>query len=46
MTITGVQRITDEIMDIHGDMLLRTWQELEYRMDVVRATKAAHIEVY
>jgi hypothetical protein len=24
----------------------RTWQELEYRLDVLRATKGAHIEVY
>jgi hypothetical protein len=24
----------------------RTWQELEYRLDVLLATKGAHIEVY
>jgi hypothetical protein len=27
-------------------MLHRTWQELEYHLDVIRATKEAHIEVY
>jgi hypothetical protein len=34
------QRITDE------GMLQRTWQEIEYRLDVLRATNGAHIEVY
>jgi hypothetical protein len=33
------QRITDE------GMLQRTWQEIEYRLDVLRATNGAHIEV-
>jgi len=27
-------------------MLQRTWQEIEYRLDVLRATNGAHIEVY
>jgi hypothetical protein len=27
-------------------MLHRTWQKLEYRLVVLRATKGAHIEVY
>jgi hypothetical protein len=27
-------------------MLHRIWHELEYRLDVLRATKGAHIEVY
>jgi hypothetical protein len=27
-------------------MLHRTWQQLEYHLDVLRATKRAHIEVY
>jgi hypothetical protein len=34
------QRITDE------GMLQRTWQEIEYRLDVLRATNCVHIEVY
>ena len=28
------------------DMLARTWQEIEYRLDIVRATNGAHIEMY
>jgi hypothetical protein len=27
-------------------MLINTWQELEYRLDICRATTHAHIEVY
>jgi len=27
-------------------MLIKTWQELEYRLDTCRATTGAHIEVY
>ena len=26
-------------------MLVRTWQEIEYRLDIVRATDGAHVEV-
>jgi hypothetical protein len=36
----------DAISAIPADMLHRTWQELEYRLDVLRATKGTHIEVY
>jgi hypothetical protein len=39
-------RIGNAISAIPADMLHRTWQELEYRLDVLRATKGAHIEVY
>jgi hypothetical protein len=39
-------RIRNAISAILADMLHRTWQELEYRLDVLRATKGAHIEVY
>jgi hypothetical protein len=39
-------RIRNAISAIPADMLHRTWQELEYRLDVLRATKGAHIEVY
>jgi len=35
----------DSIMTIHADMLLRTWQELDYQLDIIRATKGAHSEV-
>jgi len=27
-------------------MLINTWQELEYLLDICRATTGAHIEVY
>ena len=27
-------------------MLQQTWQEIEYRLDVLRVTKGAHIEMY
>jgi hypothetical protein len=40
------QRITDAIATIDEGMLQRTWQEIEYRLDVLRATNGAHIEVY
>lgn len=40
------QRITDAIATIDEAMLQRTWQEIEYRLDVLRATNGAHVEVY
>jgi len=36
----------DSIMTIHADMLLRTWQVLDYQLDIIHATKGAHSEVY
>jgi hypothetical protein len=39
-------RIRNAISAIPADMLHRTWKELEYRLDVLRATKGAHLEVY
>jgi hypothetical protein len=27
-------------------MLRNTWVEIEYRLDVCRATKGAHVEIY
>ncbi|XP_062291685.1 upstream-binding protein 1 [Scomber scombrus] len=38
------QKITDAIATIDEAMLQRTWQEIEYRLDVLRATNGAHIE--
>jgi len=29
---------------ITPDLLIRVWQELDYRLDVCRVTKGAHIE--
>jgi hypothetical protein len=39
-------RIRNAISAIPADMLHRTWQELEYRLDVLCATKGANMEVY
>ena len=38
--------ITDAFAIITEDMLENTWREVYYRLDVLRATKGAHIEVY
>jgi hypothetical protein len=40
------QRITDAIDTTDEGMLQRTWQEIEYRLDVLHATNGSHIEVY
>ena len=40
------QKISNAIATIDEAMLQRTWQEIEYRLDVLRATNGAHIEVY
>ena len=34
------------ISTITGEILTRTLQEFEYRLDIVRATNGAHVEVY
>jgi len=39
-------RITDSIATVTEDMLENTWREIDYRLDVLRATKGAHVEVY
>ena len=39
-------RITDAFATVTEDMLENTWREIEYRLDVVRATKGTHVEVY
>ena len=39
-------RITDAFATITEDMLENTWRETDYRSDVLRATKGAHVEVY
>ena len=40
------QRIIEAVELIAPHMLINTWQELEYRLDICRATTDAHIEVY
>ena len=39
-------RITDTFATITEDMLENTWRKIDYRLDVLRATKGAHVEVY
>jgi len=39
-------RITDAFATITEDMFEKTWREIDYRLDVLRATKGAHVEVY
>jgi len=37
-------QIIAAVKNIDAPMLTRVWQELEYRIDVCRATRDAHIE--
>jgi hypothetical protein len=37
-------RIIAAVKNIDAPMLTRVWQELEYRIDVCRVTRGAHIE--
>ena len=39
-------RITDAFVTVTEDMLENTWRETDYRLDVLRAKKGAHAEVY
>ena len=39
-------RITNAFATITEDVLENTWREIDYRLDVLRATKGAHVEVY
>jgi len=39
-------RITDAFATITEDMLENTRREIDYRLDVLRATKGAHVKVY
>ena len=36
-------RITDPFATITEDMLENTWREIDYRLDVLRATKGTHV---
>ena len=40
------QRIIEAVDLITLHMLINTWQELEYQLDICGATTGAHIEVY
>ncbi|GBM40191.1 hypothetical protein AVEN_80191-1 [Araneus ventricosus] len=39
------QRITDVFLSRTPDVLTRVWEELDYRLDVCKATNGAHIEL-
>jgi len=39
-------RITDAFATVTEDVLENTWREIDYRLDVLRITKRAHVEVY
>ncbi|GBN95066.1 hypothetical protein AVEN_63404-1 [Araneus ventricosus] len=38
------ERITADVTDIEGNILLTVWTEMDYRWDVCRVTKGAHID--
>jgi hypothetical protein len=40
------QSIIEAVELITPHMLINTWQELEYHLDICRATTGAHTEVY
>jgi len=40
------ERITSAIETVTRDMIQKTWQKTEFRLDVSRATNGAHIELY
>ena len=43
--VTLRERIVEAIQAIDVDMLQRVWMEMEYRLDILRATNGAHVEV-
>jgi hypothetical protein len=42
--IADFQHLRDRIATVTPDIIQRTWHEIEYRLDVCRATNGAHIE--
>jgi len=38
--------IIDVLATVNEEMLENTWREIEYRLDILRATNGAHVEVY
>jgi hypothetical protein len=40
------QHIVEAVELITHHLLINTWQELEYRLDICQATTDTHIEVY
>jgi hypothetical protein len=39
-------RIRDALAAVTEEMLEKIWREIEYRLDVLRATNGAYVEVY
>ncbi|GBN47512.1 hypothetical protein AVEN_150332-1 [Araneus ventricosus] len=39
-------RIQAAVCTVTEDLLKNIWRELEYRLDILRATKGAHVEIY
>jgi hypothetical protein len=39
-------RIREAVATVTTNMLQATWNEVEYRLDICRATKGANIEIY
>ena len=39
-------RITSAIKTVKRNMIQKTWQEIEFRLDVSRPTNVAHIEMH
>ena len=40
------ERIYVAVNNVTSQMLLNTWVEVEYRLDIPRATNGSHVEVY
>ena len=40
------EKITSAIETVTRDMIQKTWQKIEFRLDISRATNGAHIEMY
>jgi hypothetical protein len=38
--------IRDAVATVTPNMLQATWNEVEYRLDICRTTKGAHIKIY
>jgi hypothetical protein len=43
-SLTSQAQIIAAVKNFDAPMLTRVWQELEYRIDVCRVTRGAHIE--
>ena len=39
-------RIIEVLATVNEEMLESTWRVIEYRLDILRATNGAHVEVY